>query len=134
MPSWLPVAMGMIAGTLSTFAFVPQVLKIWREGDTHAISLRMYLMRVTGFVLWLWYGVTIGSAPIVIFNVVSLLLGGTVLAEAQGRRPSGPLDWNRPARPSGQPLTQQSSETRNGELVADFAGRRGWPVHHGQLR
>ena len=32
MPSWLPVAVGMIAGTFSTFAFVPQVLKIWREG------------------------------------------------------------------------------------------------------
>ena len=79
MPSWLPTVVGMIAGTFSTFAFVPQVLKIWREGDTHAISLRMYLMRVAGFVLWLWYGVVIGSVPIVIFNVVSLALGGAVL-------------------------------------------------------
>jgi MtN3 and saliva related transmembrane protein len=79
MPNWLPIVVGMIAGICSTFAFVPQVLKIWREGDTHAISLRMYLMRVTGFVLWLWYGFVIGSAPIVIFNIVSLALGGTVL-------------------------------------------------------
>src|SRR3712207_3525236 len=79
MPSWLPIVVGMIAGTCSTFAFVPQVLKIWHEGNTHAISLRMYLMRVTGFVLWLWYGFVIGSIPIIIFNVVSLALGGTVL-------------------------------------------------------
>src|ERR671916_2693751 len=79
MQAWLPTILGMVAGTCSTFAFVPQVLKIWREGDTHAISLRMYLMRVTGFVLWLWYGFVIGSAPIIIFNIVSLALGGTVL-------------------------------------------------------
>ena len=79
MPGWLPIIVGMVAGTCSTFAFVPQVLKIWREGDTQAISLRMYLMRVTGFMLWLWYGIVIGSLPIIIFNVISLALGGTVL-------------------------------------------------------
>jgi MtN3 and saliva related transmembrane protein len=79
MQSWLPTILGMVAGCCSTFAFVPQVLKIWREGDTRAISVRMYIMRVTGFVLWLAYGFALGSIPLIIFNIVSLLLGGTVL-------------------------------------------------------
>ena len=79
MQSWLPTILGMIAGCCSTFAFVPQVLKIWREGDTRAISVRMYVMRVIGFVLWLAYGFALGSIPLIVFNVVSLLLGGTVL-------------------------------------------------------
>jgi MtN3 and saliva related transmembrane protein len=80
MHAWLPTILGMVAGCCSTFAFVPQVLKIWREGDTRAISLRMYLMRVAGFVLWLGYGLALGSVPLVVFNVLNLLLGGTVLA------------------------------------------------------
>jgi MtN3 and saliva related transmembrane protein len=80
MQAWLPTVLGLVAGCCSTVAFVPQVLKIWREGDTRAISLRMYLMRVAGFVLWLGYGFALGSVPLVVFNVLNLLLGGTVLA------------------------------------------------------
>src|SRR5687768_3625931 len=79
MQSWLPTILGMVAGCCSTVAFVPQVLKIWREGDTRAISARMYIMRNTGFVLWLAYGFALGSIPLIVFNIVSLLLGGTVL-------------------------------------------------------
>ena len=80
MQGWLPTVLGLVAGCCSSFAFVPQVLKIWREGDTAAISLRMYVMRVAGFVLWLGYGLALGSLPLVVFNVLNLLLGGTVLA------------------------------------------------------
>ncbi len=80
MQAWLPTVLGLIAGCCSTYAFVPQVLKIWREGDTRAISLRMYVMRDAGFVLWLAYGFALGSLPLIAFNVLNLLLGGTVLA------------------------------------------------------
>ena len=44
------------------------------------MPLTMYLMRVAGFVLWLGYGFALGSVPLVVFNVLNLLLGGTVLA------------------------------------------------------
>ena len=80
MQGWLPTVLGLVAGCCSTAAFVPQVLKIWREGETRAISLRMYVMRVAGFVLWLAYGFALGSVPLIVFNVLNLLLGGTVLA------------------------------------------------------
>jgi MtN3 and saliva related transmembrane protein len=80
MQAWLPTVLGLVAGCCSTAAFVPQVLKIWREGDTRAISLRMYLMRDAGFVLWLAYGLALGSLPLIVFNVLNLLLGGTILA------------------------------------------------------
>ena len=79
MQSWLPTIVGMVAGCCSTAAFVPQVLKIRREGDTRAISTRMYVLRDLGFVLWLAYGLALRSTPLVVFNVLSLLLGGTVL-------------------------------------------------------
>lgn len=71
---------GMIAGFCSTGSFVPQVLKAWREGDTEAISKRMYVVTVSAFSLWIVYGVMIGSWPIVAFNIASLVLSGAILA------------------------------------------------------
>jgi MtN3 and saliva related transmembrane protein len=76
---WWATALGTIAGICSTVSFVPQVMKAWRESDTEAISKRMYLVTVTAFVLWSIYGVVIGSLPIIVFNLLSLGLSGTIL-------------------------------------------------------
>lgn len=75
----LPEIIGTIAGLCSTSSFVPQVVKAWREGDTEAISKKMYVMTVAAFSLWIAYGVMIASIPIIIFNSASLLLSGVIL-------------------------------------------------------
>jgi MtN3 and saliva related transmembrane protein len=54
-------------------------MKAWREGNTEAISKRMYIVTVSAFVLWTIYGFVIGSVPIIVFNILSLVLSGTVL-------------------------------------------------------
>jgi len=79
MSSWLPTILATVAGILSTASFVPQVLKAWRERDTAAISKRMYLVTVTAFTLWSIYGFMIGSWPLIIFNLLSLGLSGSIL-------------------------------------------------------
>ena len=79
MHDWLPTLLGLAAGVCTAYAFIPQVLKIWRENDTGAISLRMYILRVAGFGLWLAYGVALASMPLIVFNILNLLLGGMVL-------------------------------------------------------
>ena len=76
---WLAVTLGTVAGVLSTASFVPQVLKALREGDTAAISKRMYLVNVTSFVLWTLYGFVLGSIVLVVFNGLSLALSATIL-------------------------------------------------------
>src|ERR687895_352810 len=76
---WWVTLLGSVAALCSVGSFVPQVLKIWREGDTRAISLRMYLVLTAGFVLWLGYGVVIGSWPVVLVNVANVALSGTIL-------------------------------------------------------
>lgn len=70
---------GIVAGLCSTSSFVPQVLKAWREGDTEAISKRMYIVTVSAFSLWIVYGVMIESWPIIAFNIASLVLSGAIL-------------------------------------------------------
>lgn len=71
--------LGLIAGTLTTLAFVPQVVKTWRTRSTHDISLGMFALFSSGLVLWLIYGFMIGSLPIVVSNIVTLALALTIL-------------------------------------------------------
>ena len=79
MGGWWITVLGTAAGLCTVGSFVPQVVKAWREGDTNAISLRMYLVLVAAFVLWLGYGVLIGSWPIMLVNVAYLVLSVAIL-------------------------------------------------------
>jgi MtN3 and saliva related transmembrane protein len=71
--------MGFIAAACTTFAFVPQVLRVWRTRSADDISLAMYVVMVAGILIWIVYGARIHSAPLVAANAVSLVLAGAVL-------------------------------------------------------
>lgn len=71
--------LGLIAGSLTTVSFVPQVVRIWRTRSTHDISLLMFSIFSAGVVCWLWYGIALGSWPIIVANIVTLALSLTVL-------------------------------------------------------
>lgn len=71
---------GYLAAAFTTLSFVPQAIKTIRSRDTRAISLGMYLSFTTGLVLWLAYGVAVGSWPIIIANALALPLATTILA------------------------------------------------------
>ena len=75
----LVTAVGLLAGTLTTIAYVPQVVKSWRTGSAADISLTMFAIMVSGVTLWLIYGAFVCDIPIVIANGATLLLAGTVL-------------------------------------------------------
>ena len=70
---------GYAAGFLATAAFVPQVVKTFKERSARDISLGMYVLFCTGVGLWLLYGLLITSWPVVISNFVTLVLSGAVL-------------------------------------------------------
>ena len=71
---------GYAAAFCTTVAFVPQVLRVWRTRSTEDISLKMFLVLVTGLCLWLAYGFGRGEVPIILANGATLLLAGTILA------------------------------------------------------
>jgi MtN3 and saliva related transmembrane protein len=79
-PSFLPEVIGFCAGLCSMVSFTPQLIKTWRERDARSISLRMYVVTVTGFSLWVTYGVMIGSLPVMLTNSVCLVLSALILA------------------------------------------------------
>lgn len=78
--SLLANAIGIGAALCSMTSFIPQITKIWRERDAASVSLRMYLVTVTGFSLWIGYGALIGSWPVVGSNAICLTLSGAILA------------------------------------------------------
>ena len=66
--------LGLIAGTLTTFAFVPQVVKTWRTKSSGDLSVGTMSMICTGVFLWLLYGLLVGDVPIIAANAVTLVL------------------------------------------------------------
>jgi len=70
---------GSIAAFLTTIAFVPQVVKIWRTRSAADISLPMYVVFTLGVVFWLVYGILLGALPIIIANCVTLTLALTIV-------------------------------------------------------
>lgn len=71
--------LGMIAGTLTTIAFVPQVLKIYRTKSAKDVSYLMFSIFSTGIVFWLIYGILIRSTPIIAANAVTLTLSVIII-------------------------------------------------------
>ena len=70
---------GYAAAFCTTAAFLPQVLRVWRTHSTRDISLRMFLVLVTGLCLWVAYGLWRGELPIILANGATLVLAGTIL-------------------------------------------------------
>ncbi len=59
---------GLVAAFLTTGAFVPQVYKTWKTKSTDDISLTMYLVLFIGLMLWLAYGISLNSLPMILAN------------------------------------------------------------------
>jgi MtN3 and saliva related transmembrane protein len=60
-------------------SFTPQIVKIWRERHADDVSLRMFLLTVTGFSLWTAYGWLSHSWPVTASNAVCLALATVIL-------------------------------------------------------
>ena len=70
---------GSIAAILTTFAFLPQVVRVVKTKDVRGTFGRKYVMQVIGIALWLAHGLHIGDLPLILANSVSFLLSGIIL-------------------------------------------------------
>ncbi|WP_167882424.1 SemiSWEET transporter [Leptospira sarikeiensis] len=71
--------LGFIACTLTTLAFVPQVIKVVLEKKTRDISRNMYLILSVGVFFWFCYGILRNDFPITLANGFTLLFTCTIL-------------------------------------------------------
>jgi MtN3 and saliva related transmembrane protein len=72
--SWTITLIGSISAALTTVAFVPQAVRVWRLRDAREISLPTFAIFSLGLVGWVVYGTQVGSVPIIAANFVTLLI------------------------------------------------------------
>jgi MtN3 and saliva related transmembrane protein len=72
-------ALGFAAALLTTFAFVPQVVRIVRTRSAHDISWWMFGVFSLGVALWLGDGIMTGALPVILANGVTLALALSIL-------------------------------------------------------
>ena len=70
-------SIGYLAATLTTLAFIPQVLHTWRLRSAGGISVGMYIVFTIGIALWL-----LGAWPIILANAITLALSLSILVMA----------------------------------------------------
>ncbi len=71
--------LGLVAGTITSITFVPQVIKIWQTKSAKDLSTAMLLLLMLGVVLWLIYGLVVMSASIIYTNSMVLLMSLVML-------------------------------------------------------
>jgi len=71
--------LGIIAGTLTTISFLPQLVKIVKNKSAKDVSLLMFLMFTLGILLWLVYGILTLTLAIIIANSVTIILALSIL-------------------------------------------------------
>jgi MtN3 and saliva related transmembrane protein len=71
---------GLAAGTCTSLAAAPQLIKAWKTKEVKDLSLKMFLLFVVGIGLWLVYGVLKSDFPIIVTNSISLAINAAMLA------------------------------------------------------
>jgi MtN3 and saliva related transmembrane protein len=64
---------GLVAGSLTTFAFLPQSLRAIKTKHTKDLSLPMLVMLEIGVVIWIIYGLLISDIPLLAANIISFV-------------------------------------------------------------
>jgi MtN3 and saliva related transmembrane protein len=90
---------GYAAGTLTTIAFFPQLVHVWQTKRADDLNWSMLVIFTVGIALWLAYGISLRLLPVILPNVVTLALQGTIIYLK--------LRYSRRARRAGMPPPAQ---------------------------
>jgi len=82
--------LGAVAGFCTTFAFVPQIVKIHKQGGRD-LSYGMLAFYLLGVLLWLAYGVMLHAPSVIVTNAATstLIVVAIGLKAWKERRPAG---------------------------------------------
>ena len=70
---------GYAAGLIVAISLTPQVVKSWRTKSTRDISISWTLIYLSGLILWVIYGVGIGSLPLMVTVTIEFLMAFSLL-------------------------------------------------------
>ncbi|HUX07441.1 MAG TPA: PQ-loop domain-containing transporter [Acidobacteriota bacterium] len=76
-------------GVTSAFAYLPQALTIWRNKSSADVSIFTFAYFFAGQLVYVIYGIHLGSIPIILTFVANMLGCGSVIAMAIHFRRAG---------------------------------------------
>lgn len=65
---------GLLAGSMTTTAWLPQVVKAFRTRSTQDFSFGWFALFGFGVVFWLVYGIAVSAVAVILPNALTLLL------------------------------------------------------------
>ena len=71
--------LGIFAGIFTTFAIVPQIIRIYKLKSAREISFLFTSLLLLGIIVWLAYGIVLGLVPLIIWNSIGIILNGWLL-------------------------------------------------------
>lgn len=71
--------LGLVAGALTTIAFLPQLFKTWKSKSAKDVSLERLAIFSFGVFLWLIYGIYLQALPIILANSLTLIFNLIIL-------------------------------------------------------
>jgi MtN3 and saliva related transmembrane protein len=75
----ITIIIGYLAAFGTTVSFLPQAIKTIQTKNTAGISLAMYALFTAGTLLWLTYGLMIGSLPVAVANAITFIFASIIL-------------------------------------------------------
>ena len=68
-----PTTIGLLAGTLTSVAAIPQLIKTLKTRHARDISIWQPLLLSFGVALWMIYGILINDLPLIVANIIPLI-------------------------------------------------------------
>jgi MtN3 and saliva related transmembrane protein len=72
--------LGYVAGLLTAFTFLPQVIKTWKTKSAKDVALAMFVIAFSNQILWLVFGILRNDPVIIITNAVMLGMTGIMIS------------------------------------------------------
>lgn len=89
-------ALAMVWGLGGAFAVLLQVRQMLERGASCDVSAQFFAVYTGGYAIWLLYGISIASVPVIVVHAVGLVFGALTLGVTLTLRGSllDPGTWN----------------------------------------
>ena len=72
-------AIGLLAGVIGIFAWIPQIIQVWVHKRHDGISLTTFAVVSFALGLWLVYGILVDSFAMIAANIMTLTVIGAAI-------------------------------------------------------
>jgi MtN3 and saliva related transmembrane protein len=65
--------LGFVAGALVSCSLIPQIIRVFKLRSAHEISMLFTSLLLTGILIWLAYGISLGLTPVILWNAIGAI-------------------------------------------------------------